>query len=156
MKKILVIFLCWTFLSCSTSKHNVQQYISVYKRVNDYNPNILKSFFVFKQSPKTYELYFDKSGGLFGHYTISNDTLTLYHEYEYSCVDCNMVVMAIDSTDNFTLSPRKYIIRKDSLIDITYYKNPTPDFVLENQSFSSTDFRINYILEKRNSPINGN
>ena len=67
-----------------------------------------------------------------------------------------MVVKAIDSTDVFTLSPRKYIIRKDSLIDITYYQNPTPDFVLKNQLFSSTDFRNDYILEKRNSPIKDN
>ena len=156
MKKVLVFFLCWVFLSSSTSKHNVQQYISVYKRVNDSNPNILKSFFVFKHSPQTYELYFDKSGGLLGHYTISNDTLTLYHEYEYSCIDSKMVVKAIDSTDVFTLSPRKYIIREDSLIDITYYPNPTSDFVLKNQSFPSTDFRIDYILEKRNIPIKDN
>lgn len=156
MKKVLAFFLCWVFLSCSTSKHNVQQYISVYKRVNDSNPNILKSFYVFKHSPKTYELYFDKSGGLLGHYTISNDTLTLYHEYEYSYIDSKMVVKAIDSTDVFTLSPRKYIIRKDSLIDITYYQNPTPDFVFKNQLFSSTDFRNDYILEKRNIPIKDN
>ena len=154
-KKILVFSLCWAFLSCSTLKHNVHPYISVYE-IEYYVPNIFKSLLVFKHSPQTYELYLDGSGGVLGHYTIINDTLTLHHEYEYSCEGSKMVLTAIDSTDTFTLSPRKYLIRKDSLIDITYYPNPTPDFVFKDHPFSPTDFRQNYILAKGNSPIKGN
>ena len=150
MKKLLLFSLCFTFLSCITTKQNEYPYLSVYKRVSNNTPNVLKTFYIFKQSPQKYELHIHNFGGRLGTYTIANDTLMLFNKYEYSCYHGKMVITEIDSTDYFSLYPITFLIKKDSLIDITCYPNPVADFDID---IPTEGFRSNYVLEKKNNPI---
>lgn len=114
---------CYT-TSISIDDKYVKQEIRMYKRVgDDYRlHNVLRMYIVLKMANSAYEIYTEASEGIMGKFTLRNDTLTLCHEYQIEFLDSAMNVSQIDGKNTVSdFYPTKFVVRKDSLIDITNY-----------------------------------
>lgn len=131
MRNILFLCLCMCFLqSCYTTSRSiddkfVKQEIRMYKRVGDdyrLHKNVLRMYIVLKMTNSAYEIYTEASEGIMGKFTLRNDTLTLCHEYQIEFLDSAMNISQIDGENTVSdFYPTKFVVRKDSLIDITNY-----------------------------------
>lgn len=139
MREYLFLWFCLSFLqSCYTTSRNiddkfVKQEIRMYKRIgDDYRlPNVLRLYIVLKMANSAYEIYTEASEGIIGKFTLNNDTLTLCHEYKIEYLDSVINVRQIDKKNTIPdFYPTKFIVRKDSLIDITNYYD-YPDYQKE-------------------------
>lgn len=132
MKKNVFIIMCVCILqSCYITRKNVddqfvKQEIRTYKRIgDDYRlRNILRMFVILKMTNSAYEIYTESGKGIIGKFSLKNDTITLHHEYEFSYSDSTVNVTELNRKDTIPeFYPTKFIIKKDSLIDITYYQD---------------------------------
>ena len=81
-------------------------------------------YVVLKMSNSIYEIYAEDAEGIIGKFSLTNDTLTLYHEYQLGYSDSAIVVNKLNgkvSTPEFY--PSKFVVKKDSLIDISDYQD---------------------------------
>ena len=149
--KYFIIFIVLILHSCGsanliesdTKKNKVaKQYFRIYRRTtDDANLHIFRNYIILKPKHLTYEQY--SAGGLsvIGKYTIKNDTLTMRHEHELVLTD-SVYIHKMDNKDVSDFYPQRFIIRKDSLIDITnYYEHPADSGMFVRQ-------RENYVLVK--------
>ena len=150
MKKI-IFFLCVSILqSCYTTRRNnddqfVKQEIRTYKRIgDDYRlHNILRMFIILRIPNSAYAIYTESGKGIMGKFSLRNDTITLHHEYELGYSDSIINVTKLNVKDTIPeFYPCKFVIKKDSLIDITYYQD-MPEYLKEFKRQ-----RENYILVK--------
>ena len=118
------------FESCYMTRKNVddqfvKQHISLYKRIgDDYRVrNVLRMFIILKKDNSAYEIYTEAGNGIIGKYSLRNDTLTMFHEYEFVISDSIVEMSKLNEIDTIPeFYPRKFIVRKNSLIDITNYE----------------------------------
>ncbi len=124
MKRLLIVCIISMLFSCSVQrKASHHDYIQIYRPVV-LLPATLPQFIFIRPHINTYEIYDDYVGGLLGNYTISNDTMILFHKNYYGITEKNHdFVMEIPDTLNFKkfLYPKKLLIKEDSLIDVTDY-----------------------------------
>ncbi len=141
MRNIFPILICVLFFqSCFTLKEHVddrmvddqfvKRQISLYKRIgDDYRlGSIFRMFITLKRSRdtkyNTYEIYGETGSGIIGKYSMKNDTLILFHEYEFLAGDSCVRMSKLNENDTIPeFYPRKFVVRNDSLIDITNYKD---------------------------------
>ena len=150
MKKIIFIICVSILQSCSTSRMNVdnqfvKQEILTYKRIgDDYRlRNLLRMFVILKMTNSAYEIYTESGEGIMGKFSLRNDTITLYHEYQLGYSDNAINVTKLNGKDTTSeFYPTKFIIKKDSLIDITNYQD-VPEYPAEFRRPKE-----NYILVK--------
>ena len=151
MRKIVYFITCLCILQSCYTKSSciddlfVKQQISIYKRIgDDYRVrNVLRMFIILRKSHSSYELYTEAGSGIVGKYFLKNDTLTLLHEYEFVVSDSSLKISKFNEKDTVPeFYPRKFIVRKDSLIDITNYKS------YHEYPEVSARKRENYILVK--------
>ncbi len=91
----------------------------------------------------TYEQYSEAGLSVIGKYTLSNDTITMFHEYELLFSDSIISMEKMNSKDSVSeFYPQKFLIRNDSLIDITNYYISPMDSNIYNRP------KENYILVK--------
>ena len=132
--KYFIIFILLILQSCSSAylvesdskKDKVaKQYFYIYRRTtDDANLHIFRNYIILKKKHFTYEQYSEGGLSVIGKYYIKNDTLTMRHEYELVLSD-SIYIHKMDNKDVSDFYPQKFIIRKDSLIDITnYYEHP--------------------------------
>ena len=82
--------ICITLLqSCYTTRRNtddqfVKQDIRIYKRVgDDYRlRNILRIYIILRMANSVYEIYTEGGEGIIGKFSLRNDTINFYHEYQ--------------------------------------------------------------------------
>ncbi len=119
MKNLVTIFACVLLLSCNTPKMTLSPYVAVYK--SEGGGNILPTYIFLKTQPQVYEIY---APGIYlstiGQWNISNDTLFFLAKYEYS-KENNELDMYIPEDLTISSIPQQYLIRNDSLINITDY-----------------------------------
>lgn len=150
MKKIIFIICVSILQSCYTTKINfddqfVKQEIRIYKRIgDDYRlRNILRMFIILRKTNSVYELYTESGEGIFGKYSLRNDTITLHHDYQLGFLDSTVSVTKLNGKDTTSeFYPTKFIIKKDSLIDITNYQD-VPEYLMGGRRPKE-----NYILVK--------
>lgn len=121
-----------TLLSCVSEKSTIDDAIAkenfcVYRRVDDhYKLNIMRTYIILKKNCSSYELYFEGGDAIIGKYKNSADTLEMHHDFEllYSTSDGTIKVNKIKDDDYHSkyFYPKKFVIRKDSLIDISEYE----------------------------------
>ncbi|SEW21745.1 hypothetical protein SAMN04487850_2222 [Prevotella aff. ruminicola Tc2-24] len=150
MRRIVILFFCISFLqSCYTTRRNiddqfVKQEIRIYKRVGDnykVHYNILRMYIILKMTNSVYEIYTETAEGIMGKFSLRNDTLTLYHDFQLGFSDSTINVAKLNRKDTIPeFYPTKFIVRKDSLIDITDYY----DFPEYQKAFTRP--KENYIL----------
>lgn len=119
MKNFILIFtLILLFFSCITVKQRHPEYIALYKqnRVGE----VLPEYLLLKNRIKSYEFFSPALNcSVLGDYSIINDTLYLNPKYEYS-----HSIKSINPADTSIISiPRKFLIKRDLLIDVTDYKS---------------------------------
>ena len=138
MKRI-IFFICISILqSCYTTRKSiddqfVKQEIRIYKRIgDDYRlSNIIRMFIVLKMSNSAYEIHAEYAEGIMGKFSLRKDTLTLYHEYQLGFSDSIINITKLNRKDTIPeFYPTKFIVRKDSLIDITNYQD-VPEYLKE-------------------------
>ena len=119
MKNLISLFIVISlFYSCITVKQRQSEYIALYKQ--DRLGEVLPEYLLLKDRIKSYEFFSPGlNSSVLGDYNIVNDTIYLNPRYEYSdSIKC------LSSTDTSIISiPRKFLIKKDLLIDVTDYKN---------------------------------
>ncbi|WP_291529883.1 hypothetical protein [Bacteroides sp. UBA939] len=119
MKNLVTIFACVLLLSCNTKKMTLSPYVAVYK--SEGGGIFLPTYIFLRTQPKVYEIY---APGIrlstIGQWNISNDTLFFLAKYEYSGKN-NELYMYIPEEPTISSIPQQYLIRNDSLIDITDY-----------------------------------
>ena len=90
-----------------------------------------------------YEIYSEAPEGIIGKFSLRNDTLTLYHEYKLAFPDSAINMKRLNRKDTIPeFYPTKFIVKEDSLIDITNYY----DFPEYAGGYSRP--RENYVLVK--------
>ena len=78
-----------------------------------------------------------------GNFSLRNDTITLQHDYQLGYSDKTLSVTKLNGKDAISdFYPNKFIIKKDSLIDITNYQD-VPEYPAEFRRPKE-----NYILVK--------
>lgn len=135
MKKIVYFVLAvigiTLFQSCYTTRKNtddqfVKQDIRIYKRIgDDYRlRNILRIYIILRMANSVYEIYTEGGEGIIGKFSLRNDTINLYHEYQLGYLDSTINLSKINRKDTIPeFYPTKFVVRKDSLIDITCYQD---------------------------------
>ena len=141
MKRIIFILSCILLFSCKAEKTTLSPFVSVYK--SDRIGNILPSYIFLKTQPQTFEIYSPAIyGSFFGQWDIRNDTLFLFPEYEYFYRDSESRISKIPPQDTCMLTiPQQYLIKDDSLIDITNYSAILPE-PFNNQSHQMVYKRV--------------
>ncbi len=132
----------WAYLIRTLSeKTTLSPFVSVYK--SDRVGNILPSYIFLRTQPQTFEIYSPAIyGSLFGQWDISNDTLFLFPEYEYFYRDSESRISKITPQDtSMPTIPQRYLIKDDSLIDITDYSAILPE-PFNNQSHQMVYKRV--------------
>ncbi len=152
MRKRVLLYFCISFLlSCNTIRRNtddqfVKQEIRIYKRIGDdykLHHNVLRMFIILKMSKSVYEIYTETGEGIVGKFSLRNDTLTLYHDFQLGFSDSTINITKLSRKDTIPeFYPIKFIVRKDSLIDITDYY----DFPEYQKAFTRP--KENYIMVK--------
>ena len=151
MKKIIIVIMCFTILqSCYTTRKNiddqfVKREIRIYKRIGDDNRlrNILRMFIVLRMTNSAYEIYTEATEGIMGKFSLRNDTLVLFHEYQLDYLNNKINVTELNRKDTTAeFYPTKFLVREDSLIDITNYQE-VPEHLKD-----FIHLRDNYILVK--------
>ena len=136
MKKIVFIVCVSILLSCYTTRRNVdnkfvKKEIRVYKRVgDDYRlRNILRIYIILRMTNSTYEIYTESGEGIIGKFSLRNDTITLYHEYQLDYLHRTINITKLNRKDTIPeFYPTRFVVRKDSLIDITCYQD-VPEYL---------------------------
>ncbi|MBO5625471.1 MAG: hypothetical protein J5953_06730, partial [Prevotella sp.] len=79
----------------------VKQHISLYKRIgDDYRVrNVLRMFIILKKDNSAYEIYTEAGNGIIGKYSLRNDTLTMFHEYEFVISDSIVEMSKLNEID---------------------------------------------------------
>lgn len=141
MKRIILILSCILLFSCKAEKTTLSPFVSVYK--SDRIGNILPSYIFLKTQPQTFEIYSPTIyGSFFGQWEISNDTLFLFPEYECFYRDSESRISKITPQDtSMPTIPQRYLIKDDSLIDITDYSAILPE-PFNNQSHQMVYKRV--------------
>lgn len=141
MKRIILILSCILLFSCKAEKTTLSPFVSVYK--SDRVGNILPSYVFLKTQPQTFEIYSPTIyGSFFGQWEISNDTLFLFPEYECFYRDSESRISKITPQDtSMPTIPQRYLIKDDSLIDITDYSAILPE-PFNNQSHQMVYKRV--------------
>ncbi|HPK29790.1 MAG TPA: hypothetical protein PK979_01960 [Bacteroidales bacterium] len=141
MKRIIFILSCILLFSCKAEKTTLSPFFSVYK--SDLVGNIAPSYILLRTQPPTFEIYSPAIyGSLFGQWDMSNDTLFLFPEYEYFYRDSESRMSEISPQDTSMLTiPQQYLIKDDSLIDITNYSAILPE-PFTNQSHQMVYKRV--------------
>ena len=76
-----------------------------------------------------YEIYTKGGEGIIGKFSLRNDTINLYHEYQLGYLDSTINLTKINRKDTIPeFYPTKFVVRKDSLIDITCYQD-APEYL---------------------------
>ena len=130
----LILTIVLTLQSCSSAylgesdfqkNKRAKQYFRIYRRIgDDALLHVYRNYIILKPRCMTYEQYSDSGLSVIGKYTIKNDTLTMRHEQELVLSD-SIYVHKIKNKDVCDYYPQRFIIHKDSLIDITnYYEDP--------------------------------
>jgi hypothetical protein len=117
MKKFLLLFMIAITVTCCSMKRDA--YITVYKWEGF--GELPSEYIVIKPHKQLLES-FDSNRGGYGalyKYTINNDTLYLNLQYSY---DSDNIYKA----DSSSIYPRKLLILKNSIIDITDYEKIDP------------------------------
>jgi len=119
MKNLIWLFiLLLLFCSCVNLKPRQSEYIALYKQSR--LGEVLPEYLLLKDRIKSYEFFSPGlNSSVLGNYHIANDTIYLNPRYEYSDS-----IKRISPADTSIISiPRKFLIKKDLLIDVTDYKN---------------------------------
>ena len=119
MKNLISLFIVIPlFCSCITVKQRQPEYIALYKQSR--LGEVLPEYLLLKDRIKSYELFSPGlNSSVLGDYDIVNDTIYLNPRYEYSDS-----IKSISPADTSIISiPRKFLMKKDLLIDVTDYKN---------------------------------
>lgn len=127
------------FLSCASTRKDYdywdslnedkvsKNHISLYRRVGDHvGVNVIRCFILFKKPSSTFEIYFEDGEGIIGRYVTRNDTLEMYHDYSVwqSRNDSIKIKKLVCNDTVGGFFPDKFIIKNDSLLDITNYSYP--------------------------------
>ena len=150
MKKYILLFISLCILqSCHTTKDIDDQFVKreirIFKRDgDDYRTrNVIRMFIILKMTNSVYEIYSEAPEGIIGKFSLRNDTLTLYHEYKLAFPDSAINMKRLNRKDTIPeFYPTKFIVKEDSLIDITNYYD-FPEYV---GGYSRP--RENYVLVK--------
>ena len=115
-------------LSCKTQKVLPDSFVSVYK--SNRIGNIYPEYIILKSKTKTFEKFSPGLDyGVIGVWEASNDTIFLLPKYQYSQREnvCNFSELTNDDLSLATI-PQKYMIKDNTLIDITDYTSVMKDF----------------------------
>lgn len=147
MKYIIFFVIAIIFQSCSSASHIesdtqkndiAKQNFRIYRRTgDDSHLHVFRCYLILKPKYLTYEQYSEAGLSVIGKYTIKNDTITMRHEHELRLSD-SIYVHKMNSSDISDYYPQRFIIRKDSLIDITnYYEHPADSgmFILGREDY---------------------
>jgi hypothetical protein len=117
MKHLIIITTSLLLWSCVVVKHGNSEYIVLYKQRGF--GEVLPEYLVLKDRIKSYEFFSPGLGSnVLGDYNIINDTIYLNPKYEYS-----ESIKSLSLADTSIISiPRKLLIKKNLLIDMTDYK----------------------------------
>ena len=122
MKKITFIFIAFLIVCSCFSQVKMGSWICIYRNVVP--PNIRTTFLIINRQPNTYELHVTGEESVFGHWHLSNDTLFLNPYWEHTCLNnyCDCVsVFSMDADTTISTIPQQFILRNDTLFDITDY-----------------------------------
>lgn len=112
MRKFLFLFIIIYFISCCSIKKDVHIAIYKWKGFGE----LPSEYIILKGSNKICEFLPSYEGGIgtLGKYSIKNDTLYFNIRYVYNS---NFIYTA----DSMSVYPRKFLINKNTLIDVTDY-----------------------------------
>lgn len=137
-QKTLILICCLTISSCATQKATLPHFIAIYStNWVGHNPPqylFLRTALLDTQL-NTYEVYEPLlPESIFGQWHVNNDTLYLFPEFECFLQDSTIRIQTQPDTSVATI-PQKYLIEKDSLIDLTDYSGilPKPFDTLNNR-----------------------
>ena len=142
MRKIVIIFCCILLLSCSTQKITLSPFVSVYK--SDWVGNILPEYIILRTQPEVFEIYAPNVyASTVGQWSIKNDTLFLFPQYEYFSRNSKLNFSEITAQDTSVAAiPQQYLIKNNCLIDITDYSIVLPE-LFSNQDYKAVYKRVN-------------
>lgn len=130
MKEKILLITFTLFFSCSTQR--TSEKILVY-RGNNFG-EIPPCYLILKKSVKSYDLFYTGMNyGIIGDYNIVGDSLNLIPKYEY--INTIKKINPMDSS--FLSVPRCFLIKKNSLVEITNYDNYPilNSFITEKETF---------------------
>lgn len=148
MRIFFVVFIIMLFQSCivtnvTNDDKRVKEYFNIYRRIGDFGPPVYRNYIIIKKNHMTYEQYSEAGSSVIGKYALNNDTITMFHEYELLFSDTIISIKKMNSNDSVSeFYPQKFLIRNDSLIDITNYSIDPMFSNIYNRP------RENYILVK--------
>ena len=124
MKKIVFLILTVIFVSCQSIKKDA--HIAIYKWEGF--GELPSEYIILRPDDQIYDIYYGARGqyGQVGKYTIKNDTL--YFTQSYSRLSDKVYF-----SDSDSIYIQKFLIEKNSLIDITDYSVLLPE-LFNNQS----------------------
>ncbi len=127
MKKIVIFCCCFLLFSCRVHKTTLSPFVAVYK--SDWVGNVYPAYILLRTQPKIFEVY---APGIyestFGEWNINNDTLFLFPKYEYFARKLGLKLHEITQEDTTVATiPQQYLMKNDSLIDITDYSIVLPE-----------------------------
>lgn len=126
MRKILLLG-CIVVSSCASWKTALCPFVTIYERASEHN--ILPAYIILREQPELYEIYSPQIfESIFGQWKISNDTLYLFPIYEAFERDGVLKFSTKLDTSILTI-PQKYLMRCDSIIDITDYSGLFPEAI---------------------------
>lgn len=132
MRKFIIIFCCFLFFSCKVQKTTLLPFVEVYKS-NWVGGNIYPSYIILRTQPKNFEIYAPGIyESVFGSWRIKNDTLYLIPQNKILCKDSDFLIRNVENDSTILTIPQQYVIKKDSLIDVTNY-----NFILQKFNMSS-------------------
>lgn len=121
MKKIIAVFFCVLLFSCKSQKITLSPFIVAYK--SDWVGNIYPEYILLRTQPKVFEIYTPGiHGSIYGEWQINNDTLLFFPRHEYLSRNSELKIFELTAQDSSVATiVRQYLIRNDSLIDMTDY-----------------------------------
>lgn len=121
---IVILQSCGSAYNFGSDIKRAKQYFRIYRRLEQDTPNIYRCYIILKPQSLTYEQYSEAGLSVIGKYSIKNDTLIMRHEHELRLSD-SIYIHKMRDTGISEFYPQRFLIRKDSLIDITnHYEHP--------------------------------
>ncbi len=124
MKKVVFLFLMVIFVSCYGIKKDAHLAVYKWEGFGEFPPE----YIILRIHDQIYDTYcgFGEQYGQVGRYTVKNDTLYFTQSY-WRLVD------KVSFSDSDSMYIQKFLIEKNSLIDITDYNVIFPELLSSHQ-----------------------